>query len=227
MPCFFEEISKDEIGRLMLFEGLSPEEIDKVVECLKASECCFPKDHPILNRREDTSSLGILLKGSAFVVSSDSEGNRSILATIQQNEIFGIGLLMDDFYENLAVIAAEDCTILMIDADKLFWGCPISCHTHKQMLYNVINILSRTNLGLMRKSRHISQHSLRRKILSFLDEQSQYQKSADFQVPFNRQEMADYLGADRSALSAELSRMKKEGIIDFEKNHFILKKPGI
>ena len=79
-------------------------------------------------------------------------------------------------------------------------------------------------MGLLRKFRHISQHTLRRKILSFLNEQADLQGASEFTIPFNRQEMADYLGADRSALSAELSRMKKEGLIDYQKNSFRLLK---
>ncbi|MGI5874113.1 MAG: Crp/Fnr family transcriptional regulator [Bacillota bacterium] len=225
MERFSEKIEPAEMAEVQLFAGLTAAEIEKALGCLSARGYFFPKDCAILRRNEEKRLLGIVLRGSVFMACTDLEGNRSILTNARQNEIFGMALLMDDFYENLSIVAAEDSHVLLIDAERLFWGCETLCDIHKRMLFNVITIFSQTNLSLMRKFRHITQHSLRRKISSFLDEQAQYQGGVDFVIPFNRQEMADYLGADRSALSAELSRMKREGLIEFEKNHFIIKRP--
>ncbi|MGN1010770.1 MAG: Crp/Fnr family transcriptional regulator [Clostridia bacterium] len=214
-----------EIRDTLLFHHLSDEEIKKVLNCLKAEEVSYAKDTQVLIDRKGTPLVGIVLSGSIFMVCTDSDGNRSILNNAGKSEIFGLSLIMDDFGDNLCVVAAEDCRVLLIDANTILWGCACSCDTHKQLLYNLIGILSKSNMSLLRKFRHISQHTLRRKIVSFLNEQADILGIDEFTIPFNRQEMADYLGADRSALSAELSRMKKEGLIDYQKNRFqILKR---
>lgn len=214
----------DEIRDSLLFEDLSDEEIKKVLNCLNAKEVCYAKDTQVLVGQRKVPLVGIVLSGSIFMISTDSDGNRSILDNAGQGEFFGLSLVLDDFSDNLGIIAAGDCRVLLIDANTILWGCSCFCDIHKKLLYNLIGILSHSNMGLLRKFRHVSQHSLRRKITSFLNEQADLQESSDFMIPFNRQEMADYLGADRSALSAELSRMKKEGLIDYQKNHFSLLK---
>lgn len=211
-----------EIKNTLLFKNLSDEEIQKVLGCLHAEEVFYAKDTHVLIGRKGIPLVGIVLSGSIFMVCTDSDGNRSILDNAQKGEIFGLSLILDDLGDNLCIVAAEDCRVLLVDANTILWGCSCFCDTHKQLLYNLISILSKSNMGLLRKFRHISQHTLRRKIASFLNEQADLQKTSDFTIPFNRQEMADYLGADRSALSAELSRMKKEGLIDYQKNHFTL-----
>ena len=213
-----------EVRNTLLFEDLRDEDIKKVLNCLKAEEVSYTKDATVKLGRKNTPLVGIVLSGSIFTVCTDSDGNRSILDNAREGEIFGFSLILDDFGDNLCIVAAEDCRVLLIEANTILWGCSCFCDTHKQLLYNLIRILSRSNMGLLRKFRHISQHTLRCKILSFLNEQADLQGASEFTIPFNRQEMADYLGADRSALSAELSRMKKEGLIDYQKNSFRLLK---
>ncbi len=220
MENFVKPFDASILKDVMLFSHLSEEEIAKVFSCLNAREVAYRKDAVLPIGEKDAPFFGIVLEGAIFVTSMDPNGNRSILSSARKNEIFGLTMILDGFGDNLVVVAAEDCRVLFIDANKLFWGCSASCGSHKRLLYNMLTVLSHSNMELLRKFRHASQPTLRRKITSFLCDQQTIHGSDAFDIEYNRQELAEYLGADRSALSAELSRMKREGLIDYRKNHF-------
>lgn len=224
MENFVNAFDASALKEVMLFSHLSETEIAKVFSCLNAREASYCKDAVLPVGEKDAPFFGIVMDGAIFIASMDSDGNRSILSYARKNEIFGLTMILDGFGDNLAVIAAEDCRVLFIDANKLFWGCSASCSSHKRLLYNMLTVLSHSNMELLRKFRHVSQPTLRRKISSFLCEQQAIHNSDSFEIEYNRQELAEYLGSDRSALSAELSRMKKEGLIDYRKNRFEIKK---
>ena len=216
----FDTFDISSLKYVMLFSHLSEKEIAKVFSCLNAREVSYHKDAILPMGEKDAPFFGIVLEGAIFITSMDSDGSRSILSSSRKNDIFGLTMILDGFGDNLVVMAAEDCRVLFIDANKLFWGCSASCGSHKRLLYNMLTVLSHSNMELLRKFRHASQPTLRRKITSFLCEQQTIHGSDAFDIEYNRQELAEYLGADRSALSAELSRMKREGLIDYRKNHF-------
>lgn len=213
-----------ELGRTALFTGIVEEELPKVFSCLHATVCNYRKDGYIIRSGDTEKRFGIVLDGRVFVLSEESDGSRTILADWRKNEIFGSSVAVEEESDNLSIVAAGDhCRVLIIDIDTIFWNCALSFTTHQQLLFNLVRVLALSNLRMIRKFRHISQHSLRKKIVSYLTEQSELMNSRDFSIDFDRQGMADYLGADRSALSAELSKMRKEGLLTFRKNSFILK----
>lgn len=213
----------EEIGKTALFDEIDRAELPIVFGCLNAVVCNYKKDGYIM-RSGDTKRFGLVLDGRVLVLSEDRDGSRTILADRRKNELFGTSVAMAEENDNFSIIAATDhCRVLIVDTDKIFWDCGLSCATHRRLLFNLVRLLAMGNILMMRKFRHISQHTLRKKIVSYLAEQSTFFDDVDFWIDFDRQEMADYLDADRSALSAELSKMRKEGLIDFRKNHFILK----
>ncbi|MEG2539659.1 MAG: helix-turn-helix domain-containing protein, partial [Clostridium sp.] len=120
----------------------------------------------------------------------------------------------------VSVIAESDATIMMIDYHRALFSCSNSCSFHNNIIENMVYIIANKNLQLTRKIEHISKRTIRDKIISYLSTQKSITKSNSFTIPFNRQELADYLGVDRSALSKELSKMAGEGIINYCKNHF-------
>lgn len=120
------------------------------------------------------------------------------------------------------VEAAEKCRILFLDIGKILNVCTPACSHHNRLIHNLLYIMAKKNLMLTRKIDHMGQRSIREKVMAYLSFESEKQKKKTFGIPFNRQQLADYLAVDRSALSAELSRMKKDGLIEFEKNIFTL-----
>lgn len=214
----------EEIAQTALFAGIDGGELPKVCGCLNSVVCHYKKDGYIIRSGDTEKRFGIVLAGRVYVLSEESDGSRTILAERQKDEIFGTSMAVKEESDNISIVATGDhCRVLIIDIDNIFWDCALSFSTHQQLLFNLVRVLALSNLRMMRKLRHISQHSLRKKIISYLTEQSELLGLDDFYIDFDRQGMADYLGADRSALSAELSRLRKEGLLDFRKNHFILK----
>ena len=124
---------------------------------------------------------------------------------------------------NVSVLADENLSVLFLNLSKTLQMCSSSCPFHARLIENLVCVLARRNLILNEKLTYVTQHTLRDKILSYLSAESIRQHSSYFDIPFDRQQLADYLNAERSALSGELSRLKKEGIIDYQKNHFFLK----
>lgn len=223
MANILEDLDFTEIANLRLFTGIEKDELPKMLQCLNTIVCSYPKGAYIISPGEPVKRFGVVLKGRVLVLSEESDGTRSILTDKQKDELFGTDVALNEANDNISIVAAGDCRVLLFEVNRVFWNCTVPCNTHKQLLYNLVQLLSNSNTRLIHKFRHVSQHSLRKKIQSFFLEQSEIQGKCDFEIAFNRQELADYLVADRSALSAELSRMRKEGLIDFRKNHFILK----
>jgi Mn-dependent DtxR family transcriptional regulator len=122
----------------------------------------------------------------------------------------------------VSVIAVENSEILLIDFNRIITTCGSACEFHAQLIKNILGILSQKNITLIQKIEHISQRTTREKLLSYLSEQARINKSAKFEIPYNRQELADFLSVDRSAMSAELSKMYAEGILEYNRNHFVL-----
>lgn len=150
-------------------------------------------------------------------------GNRSIISYLDKNNIFGIAYA----YSNnqtypISLIAMSDCKILFIDIKKIFNPCSKNCYHHTQLMKNAVMILSNKNIALINKIEHMSKRTIKDKVLSYLSNCSKIYKSNHFHIPFNRQELADYLAVDRSALCATLSKLKKAKIIDYHKNNFTI-----
>ena len=225
MPIHLVENDLNAIAKAALFANIERAELPKILDSLNTKISCYKKDDYIIRGGDQVKRFVIILEGRLLILCEGKDGLRTILTDKQKDEIFGADLSLSKSSDDISIIAAGDCRVLIIDLDKIFWDCTVACSTHKQLLYNLVEILSDSNIRLIRKFRHVSQHSLRKKIVSFLSEQLEFQSSRDFEINFDRQEMADYLGADRSALSAELSRMRKEGLLDFRKNHFLIKEP--
>ena len=127
----------------------------------------------------------------------------------------------------VSAIAVEESQVLMLNAHRVLQTCTSACDFHRRLVENLVGILAKKNLTLTRKIDQISKKTIRGKVLAYLSSEAGQQDSNDITVPFNRQQLAEYLAVDRSALSAELSRMQKEGIISYRKNHFVLNKDHI
>ena len=206
-----------------LFSGLSEEEILHVLSCLRAVKRSYKKGTVVLRAGTENPKPGIVLSGRICLEKTDFSGNRTLMTTLSAPSLFGEALIhTKDKTLPADVVAATDAEILFLDAEKLASPCKNCCKEHVRILQNTVVILSEKNKFLTQRLGHITRRTLRGKILAFLSEERTKQHGNEIVIPFSREELAAYLAADRSALSAELSKMQKEGFFTFRKNKFLL-----
>ncbi len=206
-----------------LFGGLKEEEIHTVLNCLNAQEKSYPKGSFILHLGERAESIGLLLHGRAHVVQEDFWGNRNLVTELTAGQVFAESYACTPgSILQVGVLAAELCDVLFLDAQRLLTLCASGCAFHTRLIHNLVNILAQKNLLMNEKLTHMGQRTTRQKLLSYLSAEAQRHGGAEFDVPFNRQQLADYLSVDRSAMSAELCKMRDEGLLRFRRSHFVL-----
>lgn len=212
------------INKSSIFNGIADEEIEAMLGCLGARNEAFEKGQFILRPGDSPDCVGLMLSGSALVVQEDFWGNRNILAKITTSGLFAEAFACSPgAVMNIAVVAQENCLVLWLGVSRILSTCPTACSRHSIMIRNLLSGLAAKNRRLNEKLTHMGQRTTREKVLSYLSVQAQRQFSREFDISFNRQQLADYLSVERSALSAELSKLRNEGVIEFDKNHFILK----
>lgn len=207
-----------------LFQGIDEKEITSMLGCLSAVRRNFHKGETVFRRGEQIDCVALLLAGSIHIQKEDYWGNLSILNEITEGEIFGevYACLGSEEILNNAV-AVKDSEVLFLDVKRILTMCPSACPFHGRLIRNLLSVMALKNKMLTQKMEHMSKRTTREKLLSYLSEQSQRAGSPVFDIPFNRQQLADFLSVDRSAMSAELGRMRDEGILSFERSHFELK----
>ena len=206
-----------------LFHGIREDEIKEMLSCLSAREREYKKDDVILRAGNTASEIGLVESGSVNIVVNFYWGNSNIFGHVEKGSIFAENYAAIPGQELLCdVVAAEDCEILFLDMNKLSTACSKGCAFHNRLIHNLLRISAKKNLGLSTRMMHIAPKAIRDRLLSYLSEQAQESGSPHFTIPFDRQQLADYLGVDRSALSNELSKMQKDGLISYRKNEFTL-----
>lgn len=206
-----------------LFRDIEGEQLTLLLNCLAAKTQAYKRDAFIFRAEERAIYIGIVLSGAANVIQEDFWGNRTILSRAEPGELFGESFSCAEVQTlPVSVVATEASEIMLIDYRKVISTCPSSCDFHARLISNMLQILARKNVMLTRKMEHLSKRTTREKLLSFLSAQAFHAHSDEVLIPFNRQELADYLCVERSALSRELSAMKREGVLSYEKNRFKL-----
>ena len=206
-----------------LFTGINGNEIEAVLFYLSAVKRNYRKDEYIFRAGEHISSVALLLEGNVHIQREDYWGNLSILNKVFKGEIFGEAYALSGSCAILNnAVAVENSTILFLDFNRIFAVNPPDLKFYPVLIQNFFSLLAEKNRILAQKLGHMSQRTTREKLLSYLSEQSIKSGSPSFDIPFNRQQMAEYLNLDRSALSKELSNMQSEGLLNYKKNHFTL-----
>lgn len=209
------------ISRSALFNDIDPADLEAMLSCLDARQRSYPKGAAVFRVGDRTTSMGVVLEGSVRLEKEDYWGNRSILASFGPGQSFAeVYACEPDLTFDINVVAAEDAVVLFLDVGRITTTCSSSCAFHAQLIRNLLGITAKRTHALTRKIEHTSKRTTRAKLLSYLSDQAERGNSNRFVVPFDRQELADYLSVDRSAMCAELSRMKQDGIIDYNKNNF-------
>ena len=211
------------LKRTKLFAGVGDEEIGAMLSCLGARLCTFQKGEYVLRQGEYLGDILVLLEGDLHIQKDDYWGNRSILGQISVGEMFGeayvapeSGALLND------VVAVADSAVMFFDAKRIITTCPSACRFHNMVVQNIFFAISERNKKLVQKLGHMSKRTTREKLISYLSEEAKRNQSSSFAIPFNRQQLADFLSVDRSAMSNELCKMRNDGLIEFERNSFKL-----
>lgn len=211
------------LKRSVLFEGLTRPEIEQILPCFDPSLQYFERDSVIYRRGSSHRHLGLILKGDVRIEHVDAWGHITLLAIMEQGKTFGeANSVMGDAL-SADYIADRDCQILFLNVKKIMAPCPKGCPNHRLVASNLTRLLARRNLELSRRAFVTGPRSIRSRVMGYLSLAGHAYESSEFSIPYNREQLARYLGVDRSALSAELSRMAKDGLIEYHKNHFKLK----
>lgn len=208
----------DLLSHTVLFRTMLKEEIESVLKEVMAIEKTFSKGETVFTAGIKTDSFGIVMSGKVQIENNDYWGNKSILDSLSAGQVFAETYALSTEPLMVDVVAVEESTVLFINMKKL-----LSSKYKSHIVMNLLKVSAKKNLNLSRRIFHTSAKNIRGRVLSYLSYQSLINNSREFDIPFNRQQLSDYLNVDRSALSAELSKMQKDGFLDFHKNHFILK----
>ena len=207
-----------------LFSDISENELTAMMSCLDMKIKDFPKEALILRNGETVESVGLILSGSILIVQDDIWGNRNILSKAGPGKTFATAFACAPGSKlNVDVIAETPVTIMFLNINRILNVCPSACAHHNQIIRNILGELAEKNLHFSEKLQHMGERSTRSKIMSYLSAEAQRFGTYEFDIPFSRQQLADYLGVERSGLSLELGKMRDDGLLDFHKNHFVLK----
>lgn len=209
------------LANTLLFRGMDPSDIDEMLGCLLAKECTYKKGEILLPEGSPTEQIGVVLIGRVIIELGDVWGNNSVLNSIGPGGIFaetyacipGEPLMVN-------VTAAEDTEALLLNIRRVLEPCSKVCPYHVRLVRNLLALCAGKNLQLSRRVLHTGPKSIRKRLLSYFSECIKRTGSYSFDIPYNRQQLADYLSVERSALSNELSIMQRDGLIRYEKNHF-------
>ncbi len=207
-----------------LFSGVSEAELTAMLACLKAEKKDFPKEAFVLRAGDTAESIGLVLTGTVLVIQEDIWGNRNILSKAGPGQTFAAAYACAPGSRlNVSVVAETPVTVLFLNVKRILTVCPSACSYHSRIIRNLLGELAGKNLQFSEKLTHVGQRSTRSKIMSYLSAEAQRLGTYELDIPFSRQQLADYLGVERSGLSQELGKMKKDGLLDYRKSHFVLK----
>lgn len=208
-----------------LFEGITESEIFEILSCSKARVAHYEKGGVILSEQSEVRDIGIIIEGKAQASKLELSGKRFVIAHHSRNSIFGVVLSISSRrISPVTVTAVEPTSALLIPVDYVISYCANMCGHHIRLLGNMLNIVSEKYFELHDRINCIIKPTLREKIMCYLGAQA-LRRDGIFEIPFNRETLAEYLNSERSAVSRELSSMKKDGIIDYHKNSFKILKP--
>lgn len=218
MKQYFEVLRK-----CPLFAQIGDEDLLSMLGCLGAKVKVFRKKETVLAEGEPARWIGIVLSGAVQILRVDYFGNRTIMGEVGPAELFGesfacagVGAMPVD------VTASEDAEVLFIDCHRVLHSCNSACEFHRQLIFNLMGVMARKNLAFHRKIEITSKRSTREKLMAYLMLEAKRQGSRSFEIPYDRQELADYLEVDRSGLSAEIGKLRKEGVLNSQRSRFEL-----
>ncbi len=181
----------------------------------------YDKDNFIFLEGETLKNIGIILLGSAQIITYDFYGNKNIIASLEKSQLFGeafVCALKNTMPMN--VLATENTKVLFINYKEMTKIKNTNSLIIDKIKNNMLKIISEKNILLNKKIDLLSKRSTKEKILAYLYSVSKNAKSKTFTINLNRQELADFLSIERTAMSSKLSSLQREGVIKYDKNNF-------
>ncbi|MEX1377170.1 MAG: Crp/Fnr family transcriptional regulator [Eubacteriales bacterium] len=204
-----------------LFEGISPEQKTQLFACIGAYEKSYKKGSYIIFQGDHVKSFGMVMDGTVDIVKENIYGNRRLVTTIEKDMIFAESLVASRMEEApISAVAREDSRVLFIPLDRVLITCSSACAFHNRLITNLVRMLASKNILLNQKLDYLTSRTTRERIAKYFIDTANREGETKIEIPYNRNQLAEYLGVDRSVLSRELSKLKQEGILEFEKNTF-------
>lgn len=211
------------LSNTQLFRGIEEEDIGSMLQCLAAKKRIYKKGETILAEGTVTENMGIVLSGMAIISCGDIWGNTSVLGNVAPGAVFG------EVYASIpgeplliSVGAAEDTEVLFLNIGRVLETCTSACSFHTRLVRNLLTVCAHKSLQLSQRILHTSSKSIRGRLMSYFSQCAKQEGSCSFEIPYNRQQLADYLGVDRSAMCNELSKMQKDGMLTYHRNSILL-----
>lgn len=212
------------LSNTQLFQGIAQQDIPSLLSCLGSKRGIYQKGDIIFTEGTVTENIGIVLSGMAIISCGDIWGNTSILGNVSPGEVFAeVYACIPGEPLRITVTAAENTTVLFINVGRILTSCTNACPFHAKLARNLLTVCAHKSLQLSQRILHTSSKSIRGRLMSYFSQCSKQAGSNFFSIPYNRQQLADYLGVDRSAMCKELSKMQRDKMIEYHKNNISLK----
>ena len=209
-----------------LFDGITRQELGEMLGCLGGKVLDIPRGNPVFLEGEPARYVGVVLSGSVQILRDDYFGRRSVLTVVPPGGLFGeVSACAELEVLPVSAVAQAASIVLLLDCRRVLTGCSQACVFHSRLVQNLLRGIAQKNLALTRKIRCMSPKTTREKLMAFLLDQAKQQGSAEFVIPYDRQALADYLGVERSAMSAELGKLRRAGQIECTGSRFRLLNP--
>lgn len=207
-----------------LFAGIGQEDLSSLMHCLAARVENFPKGAPVFLEGDSAAYIGFVLEGAVQIVWDDLYGNRSLLLQTEQGELFAEAYAAANVDTMpLSGYAVQDCKIMWLECKRMLTVCTNACGFHSTLVKNLLQVVAQKNIQLSRKVQFMSQKTTKEKLMVYLLDQAKQRGTLEFTIPLDRQALADFLGVERSAMSAELSKLRAAGALDSKGSWFRLK----
>ncbi len=214
----------NQIKNSPLFYGMKDEELRGILECFNARIKTYDSGEMIIRQSDVITNLYLILEGTVNIEKDTYWGRRIIISKLSINDNIAMSFVACKAIEStIDAVAANNVKLLVLNYEKCTSMCQNACTRHKVLIHNMFEILAKENLELLQKIENVSQKTIRDKLMTYLSNEARKNKNNSFDIPFNRQDLADYLNIDRSAMSFELSKLQKEGLISYDRNKFLLK----
>lgn len=206
-----------------LFSGIGETDLEAALSCTGAQVRCFNKTETVLSEGDRAKYVCVLLSGAVQIERVDYYGNKSILTNIVPGELFGESFACAETAEiPVSAVATEHSAVLFVDCKRIIHTCSNGCSFHDKLIFNLLKVMATKNILLNQKAEITAKRTTREKLMTYLLLQAKRLNRQSFTIPFDRQGLADFLGVDRSGLSAEISKLREEGILECRKNQFKL-----
>jgi len=211
------------LQRCPLFAGIAPEELESMLGCLNGQLRPVSRGQTVFHEGDEARWVGIVLEGEVQIFRDDYDGSRSLLGRAGPGQLFG-EVFACAGVETLPVTveATREGVILLADCRRVLTVCRSACAFHNRLINNLLQVVAEKNLQLNRKIECMSRRTTRDKLMAFLLSEAKTHRSREFDIPFDRQALADYLGVERSAMSTELGKLVRDGVIQCDRRHFRL-----